>query len=45
VGDPADARVQQVLAHYRSHIDPILAEHAAWAADRLQGRSRMDVAT
>jgi epoxyqueuosine reductase len=39
VGDPADARVRQVLEHYRAHIDPILAEHAAWAADRLAHRS------
>ena len=29
VGDPADARVRRVLEHYRAHIDPILAEHAA----------------
>jgi epoxyqueuosine reductase len=40
VGDPADARVRRVLEHYRAHIDPILAEHAAWAADRLAHRSR-----
>ena len=40
VGDPGDARVQRVLGHYRAHIDPILAEHAAWAADRLHHRSR-----
>jgi epoxyqueuosine reductase len=40
VGDPADARVQRVLAHYRAHIDPILAEHATWATDRLRHRSR-----
>ena len=40
VGATADARVQRVLAHYRSHIDPILAEHASWAADRLRHRSR-----
>ena len=45
VGDPADARVQRVLAHYRSHIDPILAEHATWAAERLARRSRSDAAT
>ena len=45
VGDPADARVQRVLAHYRSHIDPILAEHATWAAERLSRRSRSDAAT
>ncbi len=40
VGDPADARLQRVLEHYRAHIDPILAEHAAWAADRLAYRCR-----
>jgi epoxyqueuosine reductase len=40
VGDPADARVQRVLGHYRAHIDPILAEHAVWAANRVAHRSR-----
>jgi len=40
VGDPADARVRRVLEHYRAHIDPILAEHATWATDRLAHRSR-----
>jgi len=45
VGDPADGRVQRVLAHYRSHIDPILAEHATWATDRLRSRSRPGVDT
>jgi epoxyqueuosine reductase len=40
VGDPADARVRQVLDHYRAHIDPILAEHATWALDRLLDRAR-----
>ncbi len=45
VGNPHDARVQRVLGHYRSHIDPILAEHASWAADRLQRRSRAGTAT
>jgi epoxyqueuosine reductase len=39
IADPADGRVQRVVEHYRSHIDPILAEHASWAADRLRKRS------
>jgi epoxyqueuosine reductase len=43
VGDPSDARVQRVVEHYRAHIDPILAEHATWAAERLSGRSRSGV--
>jgi epoxyqueuosine reductase len=38
-GDPADARVRRVVEHYRAHIDPILADHADWAAARLQERS------
>ncbi len=38
VGDPGDARVRRVIEHYRAHIDPILAEHARWAADRLDHR-------
>ncbi len=40
VGDPADGRVRRVVDHYRAGIDPILAEHAAWAATRLDERSR-----
>ncbi len=40
IGDPGDARVQRVVEHYRHDIDPILAEHASWAADRLHDRSR-----
>jgi epoxyqueuosine reductase len=40
VGDPADSRVGAVIAHYRAHIDPILSEHADWAADRLHQRAR-----
>lgn len=40
VGDATDARVRQVLERYRGDIDPILAEHAAWALHRLQHRSR-----
>lgn len=39
VGDPADARVRRVVDHYRAHIDPILAEHAAWAGERLVERA------
>ena len=41
VADPADARVRRVLDHYRAHIDPILAEHASWAIDRLGQRSQV----
>jgi epoxyqueuosine reductase len=43
VADPTDARARRVLADYRSHIDPILAEHAVWATERLQDRSRASV--
>lgn len=43
VGDPADSRVGDVIAHYRAHIDPILSEHADWAADRLRQRARAGV--
>jgi epoxyqueuosine reductase len=39
VGDPVDARVRRVVDHYRAHIDPILAEHATWAATRLTERA------
>jgi epoxyqueuosine reductase len=39
-GDPDDARVHRVVEHYRAHIDPILADHADWAARRLTERSR-----
>jgi epoxyqueuosine reductase len=39
VGDPADGRVRRVVDQYRSGIDPILAEHATWAADRLRERA------
>ena len=44
IGDPGDARVQRVVEHYRADIDPILAEHASWAADRLLERSRASTA-
>lgn len=39
VGEPSDRRVRSVLAHYRSGDDPILAEHADWANDRLDARA------
>jgi epoxyqueuosine reductase len=39
VGDPSDRRVRAVVDHYRSHDDPILAEHADWANDRLDARA------
>ena len=39
VGDPADGRVRRAVEHYRAHIDPILAEHATWASDRLDARA------
>lgn len=39
VADPADARVRRVIHDYRGHIDPILAEHAAWAGARLADRA------
>ena len=45
VGDPDDVRVRRVIEHYRAHIDPILAEHARWAADRLHDRSRSSAST
>lgn len=35
VGDPADRRVRATLDRYRSGDDPILREHADWAAQRL----------
>jgi epoxyqueuosine reductase len=41
VGDPADGRVRRVVEHYRSGIDPILAEHATWAAARLRERASL----
>lgn len=39
IGDPDDVRVRAVIERYRAHIDPILAEHAAWAATRMRERS------
>ena len=38
VADPADGRARRVVERYRAHIDPMLAEHAAWAAARLDER-------
>jgi len=38
VGAPDDTRCHQVLDRYRSGPDPILAEHAAWAHERLVSR-------
>lgn len=35
VGDPTDPRVRATLDRYRRHDDPILREHADWAAERL----------
>jgi epoxyqueuosine reductase len=38
VGDPADPRVRAVVERYRAGADAVLAEHAAWAARRLDER-------
>ena len=35
VGDPSDDRTRRTLARYRSDPDPLLREHADWAAARL----------
>ena len=35
IGDAADERTRRTLDRYRAHPDPILAEHADWAAARL----------
>jgi epoxyqueuosine reductase len=35
IGDPSDPRVRRVLDRYRRDDDPILREHATWAADHL----------
>lgn len=35
VGDPADERTRATLDRYRAHHDPILREHAEWAAAQL----------
>ena len=34
-GDAGDERTRRVLHEYRAHTDPILREHADWAAGRL----------
>ncbi|MCE9622162.1 MAG: tRNA epoxyqueuosine(34) reductase QueG [Actinomycetia bacterium] len=35
IGDAADSEVQDVVAQYVVHDDPLLREHAEWAAHRL----------
>lgn len=35
IGDASDARTRRTLAEYRAHPNPILREHADWAAERL----------
>lgn len=35
-GDPTDRRVLDTLHRYQAHPDPVLREHADWAAQRLQ---------
>jgi len=39
VADPSSVTAAELIARYRSGDDPILAEHAAWGADRLVSRS------
>jgi len=39
VGDPDDDEVRAALQRYGAGSDPILAEHARWALDRLRDRS------
>ena len=41
VGDPDDRRCHAVLDRYRCGADPVLAEHASWALDRLASRSNV----
>jgi len=36
IGDITDERTRRVLDEYRAHADPILCEHAEWAASRLE---------
>jgi epoxyqueuosine reductase len=38
VGDPADRRIRAVVDRYRAGADAVLAEHAAWAVQRLDER-------
>ena len=35
IGDPSDPRVRRTVDRYRGDADPILREHAEWAAERL----------
>lgn len=35
IGDPSDERTRRTLARYRAGDDPLLAEHARWATERL----------
>lgn len=37
-GDPLDETVRAAVDAYLCHLDPILAEHARWARDRLESR-------
>ncbi len=39
IGDPADERVGATVERYRHHPNPVLVEHADWAADRLLART------
>lgn len=39
IARPDDERARRVLDHYRALDDPILAEHASWAAQRVAERS------
>jgi epoxyqueuosine reductase len=39
VGDPDDERTRSTIARYRAHHDPLLREHADWAAERLARRA------
>lgn len=38
IGDPGDERTRRVLAHYRSHDDELIREHAEWATAQLSRR-------
>ena len=43
VGRPDDDRVRAMVQRYRSDSDVVLAEHAEWAAARLDARSTADI--
>ena len=45
IGDPTDERTRRTLARYRSDPDPLLREHADWAAARLGLRDAGDTAS